>query len=341
MKLINRYVSEVGKHLPLIQGREDIEKELRSTLEDMLEERATKAGRHADEAMEIELLKEYGSPQKVAMTYNPHPYLIGPRVFPFFLMILKIVFFGIAIGLSVVTIIQLLSQLSTGAMFMGADFMKTILQGAGNIISTSIGAFGYVVVAFVLIERFVPDFKIDFEEEKEWDPAALAKEPDADSVSRGELIAEIVFTFVGLAILNFYPQILGMYFFSGEQSFFIPLFSDVFQKFVPWINLIFLAEIAVDIYLLRNAVWTTATRVAKIIIEGASLVLAIVFVRTTDIIGFTAESFANSPFTPEQAERFVTVANVSITIGIIVVVVIVSVELIKAVIGLVKSLNKK
>lgn len=341
MKLINRYVSEVGKHLPLIQGREDIEKELRSTLEDMLEERAQKAGRPADEAMEIELLKAYGSPQKVAQTYNPHPYLVGPRVYPFFLMILKIVFFGIAIGLSVVTIIQLLSQLSTGVAFMSPDFMKTILQGAGKIISTGIAAFGYVVVAFVLIERLVPDLKFDFEEEKEWDPAALAKEPDANSVSRGELITEIVFIFVGLAILNFYPQILGMYFFSGEQSFFIPLFSDEFQKFIPWINLIFLAEIAVDIYLLRNAVWTTATRVAKIIIEGASLVLAVLIIRTPNILGMTADSFANSPFTPERAEQFFKIANVSFSITLIAVIVTVSIELIKAVIGLVKSMKSK
>ena len=37
MNLINRYVTEVGRHLPLVMGREDIEKELRSTLEDMLE----------------------------------------------------------------------------------------------------------------------------------------------------------------------------------------------------------------------------------------------------------------------------------------------------------------
>ena len=91
MNLIDRYVTEVGKHLPLVKGRKDIEKELRSTLEDMLEDRAQKAGRAADEAMEIELLKEYGAPQKVAATYNPQPYLIGPRMFPFFLMVLKIV----------------------------------------------------------------------------------------------------------------------------------------------------------------------------------------------------------------------------------------------------------
>ena len=91
MNLIDRYVSEVGKNLPLLNGREDIEKELKSTLEDMLEDRVQNSGRTRDEALEIEVLKEYGSPQKVASTYNPHPYLIGPKLFPFFLFVLKIV----------------------------------------------------------------------------------------------------------------------------------------------------------------------------------------------------------------------------------------------------------
>src|SRR5690349_8499739 len=189
MKLIDRYVIEVGKHLPLVMGREDIEKELRSTLEDMLEERAEKEGRAADEAMEMELLREYGSPQKVAETYNPHPYLIGPRIFPFFIMILKITIFGIVVGLSVVTIIQLITEIAG----MDHDYVKIVLQGFSNIISTSIAASGYVVLTFAIIERFVPDFKIDIQHEQKWDPALLAKEPAPHAVKRGDLIAEIVF----------------------------------------------------------------------------------------------------------------------------------------------------
>src|SRR5688572_22494832 len=111
MKLIDHYVAEVGRRLPLMMGRADIEKELRSTLQDMLEDRAQKAGRPADETMETELLLEYGPPDKVAATYNPHPYLIGPQMFPFFIRIFKIVVFGIVIGLSVVTIIQVITQM--------------------------------------------------------------------------------------------------------------------------------------------------------------------------------------------------------------------------------------
>ena len=48
MNLIELYVGEVGKRLPL-KGRKDIEAELRSTLEDMLEDRARKAGRPVED----------------------------------------------------------------------------------------------------------------------------------------------------------------------------------------------------------------------------------------------------------------------------------------------------
>ena len=57
MKLIERYVTEVGKHLPR-KNRLDIETELRSTLEDMLEDRSQQTGRPADEALTEELLQE-------------------------------------------------------------------------------------------------------------------------------------------------------------------------------------------------------------------------------------------------------------------------------------------
>lgn len=337
MKLINRYVKEVGKNLPLLKGREDIEKELLSTLEDMLEERAQKAGRPADEAMEIELLKEYGSPQKVAMTYNPQPYLIGPRMFPFFLTVLKIVIPIVVIVLLALTGIQAVTE----TPLMGREFVNIIGDGLAGIVSAAITATGYIIVIFAILERVLPDSEIDdLKTDEDWNPASLT-ENDPDSVKRGDLIAEIAFTFVGLAILNLYPELLGMSFFSGEKFFFIPIFSDVFLQFLPWINVVFLAEIVLDIFLLRKAIWTTPTRIAKVIIEGASLALAIAFIRTTGIIGFTVESFANSPFTPEQAEKFLTIANLAFSISLIVVIIIVSIELIKAVIGLVRSLNKK
>ncbi len=338
MNLIDRYVTEVGKNLPLLKGREDIEKELRSTLEDMLEDRAEQAGRPRDEAMEIELLKEYGSPQKVAATYNPQPYLIGPRMFPFFLFVLKLVITVIVTVLLVLTSIRAV----TDSPFMGMDFVNIVGQGLGGIVSAVITAFGIIVLVFTILERTLPDSEIgDFSDEKDWDPASLATEPDPDTVKRGELIAEIVFTFIGLAIFNLYPEILGMGFFSGEEMFFIPMLSDAFFKFMPWINAIFLAEIVLDIYLLRNALWTPITRVAKIIIEAASIVLAVIILRTPGIVGFSAESFQNLSESSIKIETLVKIFNMSFTIVLIVVIIVGGVELAKAVYGLIRVSYRK
>lgn len=163
MKLIDRYVAEVGRRLPLVKGRADIEKELRSTLEDMLEDRAERAGRLRDEGMEVELLKEYGAPDKVAATYNPHPHLIGPRMFPFFTMVLKIVLAVVSTVLLVTTGIGIAADSPMPLL----DFLGAVGNGLLGIISAAIGAFGNIVLVFAILERFLPasEFKVNEDEE--------------------------------------------------------------------------------------------------------------------------------------------------------------------------------
>ncbi|HEU4745527.1 MAG TPA: hypothetical protein VFS61_09835, partial [Anaerolineales bacterium] len=105
MNLIDRYITEIGKHLPR-KNRADIEAEIRSTLEDMLEERKQANGQ-ISEAEVIELLKEYGAPRKVAESYVGPNYLIGPRVYPTFELVTRIVMIVlfslalVALGLSI------------------------------------------------------------------------------------------------------------------------------------------------------------------------------------------------------------------------------------------------
>ena len=319
MNLIDKYVAEVGKHLPLLKGREDIEKELKSTLEDMLEDRAGQAGRPRDEALEIELLKEYGSPQKVASTYNPHPFLIGPRLFPLFLMVLKIVV------TVVVTILLILTGIRAVTLYpmLGSEFVNVVGKGLGSALSAAIAVFGNVTLVFAILERVLPEKEIgDFSDEKDWDPASLAKEPDPDSVKRVDLIAEIVFTFIGLAILN--------------GIFNIPIFSDEFARFVPWINAIFLAEIMLDVYLLRTANWTRSTRIFKILIEAAGMAITVVLLRTPGVIIFTPEAFVNIPQGSSGLEKLIGIFNMSISISLIVVLIIQGIELAKAVYGLLR-----
>ena len=168
------------------KGRKDIENELRSTLEDMLEDRAQKAGTPADEAMEIELLKEYGSPQKVAATYNPTPYLIGPRMFPIFLMVLKIVIAAVTLAMTIVTGIEIV----THSPMTAVEFCEGYWARSSEYrFCCPLRAFGNIALVFALIERFAPVSEFKMDEEKEWDPASLMKEPEPEDVKIWEPIA--------------------------------------------------------------------------------------------------------------------------------------------------------
>src|ERR1035437_9005109 len=88
--LIDAYVSEIGRRLPR-KTRGDIEAEIRSILQDMLDERSQKTGKPVDEEMTLEVLKAYGAPDKVAATYQGERYLIGPRIYPTFMLVLRVV----------------------------------------------------------------------------------------------------------------------------------------------------------------------------------------------------------------------------------------------------------
>ena len=86
MNLMERYIIEVGRHLPR-KGREEVLNELRSTLQDMLDDRVVE-GKPAEADVEA-LLREYGSPRQVAKSYGSEQYVIGPDLYPFFVMVTR------------------------------------------------------------------------------------------------------------------------------------------------------------------------------------------------------------------------------------------------------------
>ncbi len=346
MKLINRYVTEVGKRLPLVKGRKDIENELRSTLEDMLEDRAQKSDKPADEAMEVDLLKEYGSPQKVAETYNPTPYLIGPRMFPFFMMILKIVFAAVALGLTIATAIQIMTQSPMTAI----ELLSAIGKGILNIFSACIAAFGNIALVFALIERFAPASEFKLDEEKEWDPASLKKEPEPTEVKAWEPIFAIVFTFIAISIFNFNPQWLSinygdnnMWFigfgdFAAGQKGSIPLLSEAFFRWLPWINIGWVAEIILNGMLLRTGRWQASTRLFSIAIKVLQIVIGYFLLIGPSIVKVTAESLkAIEGFDAKAAQILATMAQQGVRGLIALIMFLIAIDIIKTVVKLIRQ----
>jgi len=294
MTLIERYVTEVGKRLPR-KNRKDIEAELRSTLEDMLEDRAQQAGRPADDALVEDLLLEYGSPKKIAITYQTHPYLIGPEVFPTYAIVMKIVIFAVTLGLTIATVIGLF-----GSIMTGLESLKELGEFIGGLVTALAAAFGNVTLIFAILERVLPPFELEMDEE-DWTPAEWTREKGPLHLSRGEIIVSFVFTAALLIVLNFYPQILGIWTMEdGEWVRFVTI-SESFFRLLPWINLNGLLSIALNILLLRVRNWSAMSRLADIGLKIFSIGIIIAVLRGPDLLVAVP---------PDYTETGLTIANI-------------------------------
>jgi len=300
MNLIDKYIAEVGKHLPRRQ-RADIEAEIRSTLLDMLEER-NQAGT-SNEAQVIELLKEYGEPRKVAASYHTTPYLIGPRLFPMFEMVVKIVL-SVLLGVMVMTFGFTVIRSGMTQPEMVTALGKLFLE----FMSGAVAAFGNIVLVFAIIERVSPATKFDEEAEK-WDPKELAKEPDPDMVKIGEEIFEILFSVAFLIIFNAYPDKVGFIIFSDETWSFIPMLTDAFFRYLPWLNLISALQIGFNIYLLREGVWQTSTRLVSLILKLGTALLAFFMLTGPAIIAIMPAAVAGTPLAAISPDTLKTISG--------------------------------
>src|SRR5262245_56654736 len=88
MELLDRYLHSVRFWLPRSQQK-DILAELSEDIRSEIEEKEMAQGRKLTESEVEAVLKQRGSPYKVASRYLPQRYLIGPAFFPLYTLILK------------------------------------------------------------------------------------------------------------------------------------------------------------------------------------------------------------------------------------------------------------
>ena len=331
MSLIDKYIAEVGKHLPH-KNRADIEAEIRSTLEDMLDER-TQGKSPAEEAIILELLKEYGSPREVAATYKTHQYLIGPRLFSTFELVLRIVLV-VVVGASLIGLaVSLIKSGSTGP-----TFVSTIGDWFGGLISGLIAAFGNIVLVFAILERTKATDKFE-REFKEWDPEELKSEPDPDQIDLPDHIATIIFTALGLVVLNLYPNVIAIRYPSDGSWVTLPILTEAFFRFLPWINILGLLQIVLNGYLLSQKEWTTPTRILSIVMDIAQAALLVTIMRTPGIFGITPESLTALGL-DESADTLAPLVNSIPTIIIAIVTIVTVIKVVQSSMRLFRDRSK-
>ncbi|MDO9121689.1 MAG: hypothetical protein Q7U31_07885, partial [Anaerolineaceae bacterium] len=243
MELIERYLNETGKYLPR-KNRVDILAEIKSHLEDTLDERT--GGKPSDDDA-IALLKETGSPQKMAASYAPQgQYVVGPALFPLWRMVT-----GIAIAAVL------------GAQLLAVGISIWVNNDASNVIELLAGMLnsvpmtvGWVVIVFMILQAKGVNPKLD----EDWNPRDLPAIENTEEVKRSDTIASIIFGSLLLALLTVMPDKIGVYNFNGGEFFANP----VILQYLPLIILSLGVSISLDIYLLWRGRWDIATRAIQI-----------------------------------------------------------------------------
>jgi hypothetical protein len=256
MSLIDRYILEVGRHLPR-KNRSDIQAELRSLLTDSLEDRA---GTNSSESDVVALLKEFGAPRKVAASYYPEgQYLIGPALYPLFRLVAGFVLAAV-VGAQVLVL---------GINTIIAEEPFRPLWALSGVVGSIPAALGMLVIIFAILQWFEVR---PGEEEDSWDPTDLPQLAAAEPVKRGERIFGIVMGVVILAVLFLFRGNTGFVYTAeaGVVAFFV---NPVIGQYILWISLAILVGIGLDIYLLRQGQWQTSSRILKIGVNILSITI--------------------------------------------------------------------
>jgi len=262
--LIDRYIAEIGSYLPR-KIRLDLKAEILSTVEDMLTERSQKTGKPVDEEMTVEILKEYGAPWKVAASYQPERFLIGPRLYPSFLTVIQVV-------LSIMAAITLVRMgISLGQIGLTFDnVFEAVFLVITDFLGSAFTALGGIMVLFTIVQRFLPEFR---EKSGEWDPYQLQESTPRNRIEVGNTLVEIISAGLAIVLFNFFPQMainigyhangswwIGVISTGADSIWSTTILSHAFFDYLPALTILWILIILLDVALLSRSHWETWTR---------------------------------------------------------------------------------
>jgi len=235
--------------------------------------------------------------------------------------------------------------LASTSHFTPQSFLEMTGKTFVQFYTGAISAFGNIVIIFAIIDWAMRSEK-ENEGQETWNPDKLLSAPDPDEVGMWGPIGNIFFSIIVILIFNFYPQVIGINFASdfgwflgvGGYVVSIPLLSDTFFSYLPWLNLLWGLNIILNLVLLRRRHWQPTTRWFAIGMELAGVVLAIMMLTGPSLVGITAPELARAAHMPiEAAGVLVTMINQLVTILLLLIIILNSIDIVKSIYRLVRK----
>ncbi|HUO97403.1 MAG TPA: hypothetical protein VMU01_01975 [Rhizomicrobium sp.] len=249
MNLVERYIEAVKFWLPK-DIRDDVAAELADDIRSEIEEAERVKGRKLTDDEVAAILKARGRPMLVASRYLPRRWLIGPELFPLYVLVLKIV--------------ALVSLIPVAVLFVSAvgahqNIGDASLDLWGQSWNNLWSAFAVVTVIFAVIERQgMNPASLD-----KWNPKTLRPVADRSRIPRSTSIGDIIGNLILLALFaagylshNVYTSPLGHL-----------TLSPVWVPFCQISVAIGIVEIALSASNLFTPYWTLARIFARALID--------------------------------------------------------------------------
>ena len=304
--LIERYIYAVTKNLPK-KSRKDIQIELRTLIDDMLEERT---GDVVPTEQDIKVvLTELGTPTEMASKYDQDTFnaLIGQPYYTTYKFVLSIVVAAVAFGITVSMFVLAIVEPGTVWYLQMFQWISSVAMGA-------VSAFGFVTLLFAIFER--KGVQLDFKNESldNLPPVPKTKE----RISKSEPIFSIVITVVFGAIFLTTPQIIGIYDLSNGTS--IAVFNVAVVRSLWYLIFGFFAlSIIRDGYKLFERRYTKRLAIITVITNSLSAFLFRAFIFNKNIFNPQADQAIKKLF--ENQAPFIASFFNRLPLGIFVVVI--------------------
>lgn len=298
--LIDRYVHQVGLWVRP-KERAEIEAELRSQIQDQLDDRY---GASPTAAQVTSVLKQLGDPRTLAASYGGEQYLVGPDLYPFMMTVLRL-------GLPLVPVVVVIANV-IGALLSpgGADWVGLLIGSIFTAAQWAILFFAVVVLIFAVLQHSGEALRNEAKT-SDFNPLELPPVQDPGSVDRFEagfgiaigtlmIIALVYFLQVGGLTLRFNPSDPG----------------EVLPVPTVWLIVLIvtiLGEVLLNLWALIRRRWTLWLWLAETALEvmGAVSLYYVLFTPLAQRLMQTAPNLA-SWLPLDQLPVWITVATVAL-----------------------------
>ena len=146
---------------------------------------------------------------------------------------------------------------------------------------------------------------------------AIGKKTRPTEVRISSEIEGIIFNIIALVIFNFFPQVLSVRFLQDSSWVVFPVLSERFFQILPWINVIWILGIFLDVLLIYQKRRTWFTYIFEMLIRVFGITIAIILLTGPAIITLSAEVLTGLAIPGETAELLINIINVIVVIAFI------------------------